>query len=355
MQNMKTRIYLSILVAAFVISITISPGLARVSPPELKEKQTGKPAIVFLVAGQSNAGGCGVISSQMHKKLGRHKSRPLVPGSTAVEVGLPVDAADYTHSYMWVPKQGFQRTDPKANVRPITMNGNWHGMELPVIRELEKRFPENDIYVVKYGPGATNLHHDWNPQRTDGRYAVWLGYYRKAMAQLIDEYPEVRVAGLYWDQGESDGKDNMTGDYEKNLTNFIATVRRETGVPQLRFFIRKHIFNWPNIDTVIEAQEKVVESDSRCYLLDIDLGSRKANYEAWAYSPNNGHVSSKGFIELTKRLFDSPLRNATLESFDVISKSQGKINQQQGRTKGSGELKAPGELKGPGVLCRKAL
>ena len=41
------------------------------------------------------------------------------------------------------------------------------------------------------------------------------------------------------------------------------------------------------------------------------------NYDAWAYSPNTGHVSSRGFVELTTRLFGGMLRNATVESFGV--------------------------------------
>ena len=147
-------------------------------------------------------------------------------------------------------------------------------------------------------------------------YATWLGYYRKAVTQLSEEYPEVRVSGIYWDQGESDGIDSMHTTYAANLENFITTVRRDTKVPELKFFIRKHIFNWPNIDAVIAAQEKVVAKDPNTFLLDIDLGDRKENYKAWAYSPNNGHVSSKGFVELTKRLFDGPLNNATVESFE---------------------------------------
>ena len=31
------------------------------------------------------------------------RRRPLVPGSTATEIGLPIDAEAYTHSYIWVP------------------------------------------------------------------------------------------------------------------------------------------------------------------------------------------------------------------------------------------------------------
>ena len=190
-----------------------------------------------------------------------------------------------------------------------------------MLRELEKRFPENDIFVIKYGPGATNLHEQWNPERQNCEcpcYATWLGYYRRAMPKLVGAYPEVRVVGLYWDQGESDGIDNKADEYAENLGGFIATVRRDTGLLELPFFIRKHIFTWPNIDTIIAAQEAVVADDPLCHMLDIDLGSRQKNYEAWAYSPDNGHLSSKAFVELNRKLFDGPLREAKIDSFNSI-------------------------------------
>jgi hypothetical protein len=193
-------------------------------------------------------------------------------------------------------------------------------MELPVIRELESRFPNHDIFVVKHAVGGTSLHRHWNPAQIDGLYAKWLGYYRHALAQLSREYPEVRVIGLYWDQGEADGKDGKHGEYVANLKNLIATVRKDTGLPKLPVFIRKHIFNAPNIDAIISAQKEVVEADPQCYLLDIDCGNRAMNYQAWAYSPGNLHISSKGFVELTKRLFDGPLRDATVESFDKVNR-----------------------------------
>jgi len=284
----------------------------------MKPKQTDRPAIVFLVAGQSNAGGCGVLSPELHKKLGRDEKLPLVAGSTASEVGLSTDAASYTHSYIWTPREGFQRVDPMTNCQPSSnpRTATCHGMELPVIRELEKQFPDNDIFVIKHGPGSTSLHNHWNPESKDGQYAIWLKYYRQGMAQLSRGYPEVRVVGVYWDQGESDGVDGKAAEYGDNLRRFISVVRRDTGIPQLRFFIRKHLFNWPNIDQIIAAQKEVVAKDTRCYLLDIDMGDRTKNYEAWAYSPGNPHLSSKGFVELSKCLFGGPLRNATLDSFD---------------------------------------
>ncbi|MFT7512216.1 MAG: hypothetical protein ACI9QL_001424 [Candidatus Omnitrophota bacterium] len=131
--------------------------------------------------------------------------------------------------------------------------------------------------------------------------------------------PEIRVVGLYWDQGQSDGADGKHSDYTANLKAFIASVRLDTRLPKLNVFIRKHIFNWTNIDTIITAQEESAKDDVRCFLLDIDLGNREENYKAWAYSPGNGHVSSRGFAELTRMLFDGPLRNATVESFDTYT------------------------------------
>lgn len=282
----------------------------------MKAKQTDKPAIVFMVAGQSNAGGCGVLSPELHKQLGRDKKRPLVPGSTAKEVGLSTDPADYTHSYIWVPDIGFERIDPARNCRPIKLDKpKMHGMELPVVAELEERFPENDIYVIKHGPSGKNLYHDWNPERDDGFYANWIKYYSKGMAQLSDEYPEVRAVGLYWDQGESDKR--KADQYRDNLANFIETFRRDSGMPDLKFFIRKHIYDFANIETLVEAQEEVVEEDPNCYLLDIDLGDPGENYKAWSYSRGNIHLSSKAFVALKDQLFNDVLGDVTVESFDL--------------------------------------
>ncbi len=101
-------------------------------------KQINSPALVFLVAGQSNAGGRGVLSPDMHRALGRRKDRPLTPGTTAAEIGLATEAADFTHSCMWVPGQGFQHVDPRTNLRATRPDAGWHGIELPVLRELEK-------------------------------------------------------------------------------------------------------------------------------------------------------------------------------------------------------------------------
>lgn len=288
-------------------------GAPLVAAP--KGKRTQNPAIVFMVAGQSNAGGCGIYSPEMHKELGRDKKRPLVPGTTAAEIGLPTNAADYTHSYIWMPDTGFERLDPMVNTRPPERGMKMHGMELPVVDRLEKRFPDNDIYVIKHGPSGRNLYHDWNPGREGGHYAKWLDSCRKALEQLDKEYPEVYVIGLYWDQGESDT--SRADAYAENLTRFIARFRADLGLPGLKVFIRKHIYRGGKMDEIIAAQEKVAANDQHCFLLDIELESRQKNDETWSYSPNNIHLNSKAFVELARILMEDVLKNPQMGSFDL--------------------------------------
>ncbi len=304
-------------VKSFVTAVSVVLVMQSGMDPALgamKEKQTQNPAIVFMVAGQSNAGGCGVYSPEFQKESGQDKS-PWPPGSTASENGLPTDPAHYTHSYIWMKKTGFERLDPMVNTRPDKLGIKYHGMELPVVHRLQKMFPDNDIYVIKHGPSGRTLFNDWNPDITNSIYGRYLGFYRAGMAQLSAEYPAVRVVGFYWDQGESDG--SHADQYGENLTRFIAKLREDTKLPELKVFVRKHLFSGGAMDKIIAGQKEVVAKDKLCYLLDIDRGSSEANYEAWAYRPNNCHISSKAFVELTEILFRDVLKNPTIESFDL--------------------------------------
>jgi len=302
-------------IASVLASAAIFLMLANSAAAQLKEKQTGKAAVVFLVAGQSNAGGCGIFGQEAEQRPSWGLDRVFPQGSTADAVGLPTKASDYTHSYIWMPDTGFERFDPWENTRPPKRGTKVHGMELPVLHELEKRFPDNDLYVIKYGPSGRNLYRDWNPEQEDSHYALWLEWYRKGMQQLSQEYPEVRIVGLYWDQGESDKK--QADKYYDNLKNFIARFRQDSKVPHLTFFVRKHIYDFANVEVLATAQRKVCEEDKQCHLLDIDLGDPRKNYDTWSYQADNIHLSSKGFAELANLLFRDVLKDATVESFET--------------------------------------
>ena len=192
LDDMKNRILFSRTIGATSLALLVSAAGAITAPAQVQVasligRQVTKPAIVFLVAGQSNANGCGVLEPAIHEESGEAKRRPLVAGTTAREMGLSIDANGYTHSFIWVPTAGeFQAVDPRSNLHPPELNKPGHGMELPVVAELEKRFPENDIFVIKYAKGGSNLHRQWNPDNTSEKtafYSIWLKSFCGGMAQ----------------------------------------------------------------------------------------------------------------------------------------------------------------------------
>ena len=47
---------------------------------------------------------------------------------------------------------------------------------------------------------------------------------------------------------------------------------------------------------------KITNEDANAHLLKIDLGTNDKNFNAWAWSIGNGHLSSKAYLELSKRI-----------------------------------------------------
>ena len=55
---------------------------------------------------------------------------------------------------------------------------------------------------------------------------------------------------------------------------------------------------------ILEAQVEVTEEDPNAHLLDLDLGSNDENFKAWAWTDQNGHLSSKAYLELSGRILE---------------------------------------------------
>jgi hypothetical protein len=261
-------------------------------------------ALVFLIVGQSNAGGVAAFSPETNVKSGMAEKHPTIPGSTASEVGIPTTKEAYPRSYIWRPgKSGpFERLTPGQNLRGGYRDPNRHGIELPIAGRLERDFPSADKFFIKHGPGGHNLHTQW-AARSGQDYLTFVSDYRNAILDLQKRYKKVRVIGLYWDQGESDRP--KAQDYEKNLKALFAALRKDTGISNLPIFVRKHLFQHgdASFTPILNAQVEVTKEDPNAHLLDLDLGSNEKNFNAWAWTDNNGHLSSKAYLELTNRIF----------------------------------------------------
>jgi hypothetical protein len=284
-----------------------------------KAKASAGEALVFLIAGQSNAGGVAAFSPETNAKAGMAKKHPTIPGSTAEEVGIPTAAAAYPRTYIWKPGQSgpFERLAPGKNLRGGYGDPWRHGIELPMAMLLEKQYPDADKFFIKHGPGGHNLHTQWAAGRGPD-YVVFMRDYGAALRDLEDRYDRVHVIGLYWDQGESDRP--RARDYANNLRKLFAALRNDTGIADLPIYVRKHLFQHgdDSFVPILNAQVEVTTEDDNAHLLDLDLGSNDANFKAWAWTNNNGHLSSKAYLELANRIFNDLLPAAKSGDFDRL-------------------------------------
>ncbi len=76
-------------------------------------------------------------------------------------------------------------------------------------------------------------------------------------------------------------------------------------VADLQIYVREQgIFQHdkPDFKPIVDAQVKTCKDDPHAHLLKLDLGSNEKNFKAWAWTDNNGHLSSKAYLELAQRI-----------------------------------------------------
>lgn len=286
------------------VAAVASPGTVAAAQVREKTENLSKEALVFLIAGQSNAGGVASFSPETNKKAGWADKQPTAPGSTAQEVGIPLTAAGYPRSHFWKATGAWVALIPGSGyyTSPYPTDPNRHGIELPMAMLLEKKDPLTDKFFIKHGPGGHNLHTQWAAGK-GADYTTFMTQYNGAMTDLKKRYEKVRVIGLYWDQGESDEKQAKA--YEVNLRALFAALRKDTGIPDLQIYVREQgIFQHDNPDfkPIVAAQIKLCKEDPNAHLLTLDLGSNEKNFKAWAWTYGNGHLSSKAFLELANQI-----------------------------------------------------
>ena len=293
---------------------------------------TKRPAIVFLIAGQSNAGGTATLSIAHRKASGAQDFWPADPEIAGENCGVPVADEAYKNCWLCVNGKypgfrGFKPIAPASAIKAyekMPRHGSIgpeyrHGIELPAAYRLRRQFPDHDIYVIKVSAGGSSLHTRWNPDVRGQLFDMFMGIVPTGLGQLAGKYPEVRVVGLYWDQGESDTGPEAVR-YEGIFRKLIARIRSNARLPNLKVFTRKHLYGHqvPGERIVNKAMATVAAQDPNVYVLDIDLGAdvdNEPNFDAWSCTFRNGHIGSKAFKELTRLIFDECTPNAEVKDF----------------------------------------
>ena len=237
--------------------------------------QAGKsPVKVFILAGQSNMEGHGIVKVDPRRNEGK--------GSLEYMAKNPDTAERYAHLVdgegRWIVRNdvwiwylgraggltvGYGASNDR--VGPELQFGNVMGDYL-----------DNQVLLIKTAWGGKSLGKDFRPPSSGGEvglfYTEMLKHVKDVLADIKKFFPGYdgrgyELAGFGWHQGWNDRVNQAFNDeYEENLANFIRDVRKDLGVKDLPFVITEtgmsgHQEKHPRALSLMRAQAAVAKYD----------------------------------------------------------------------------------------------
>jgi alpha-galactosidase len=237
-----------------LIAIALSPSLAAADLP--------KPIKVFILAGQSNMEGHGIISADPKRNGGQGSLEYLVQSPEFAQKFGHLKTSDgkwAIRNDVWISY--LDRSGPLTvgfGAKPDRI-----GPELGFGWVLGDSL-EEPILLIKCAWGGKSLAVDFRPP-SSGKIPYSLGekqdaeiaadplitgkYYREilaitkaTLAKIGEQIPEsngrYEIVGFGWHQGWNDRiSDKFNAEYESNMVNFIRDIRRDLETPALPFVI----------------------------------------------------------------------------------------------------------------------
>ena len=205
-----------------------------------------KPVRVFVLAGQSNMEGAGVIG-------GKSKQRNAGQGTLDFLVNSSDRRGKYQHT---IDSDGNWRV---RNDVWIWYLGRKGGLTVGYGAKQDRIGPEFEfghtvgeffqepVLLIKIAWGGKSLAKDFRPPSSGGEvgayYHEMLKHIASVVGNLSREFPELEnrkavLSGFGWHQGWNDGCSiEHTAEYRGNLINFIKDVRQDLDVANLPFVI----------------------------------------------------------------------------------------------------------------------
>jgi len=251
-----------ILLAAWFLSCTI--------PTPAGEPSNKLPIKVFILAGQSNMEGHGIVPLDPARNDGKGSLEYIVKAPpTRERFGHLVDAKG-----QWVVRNDVQiwylgRTGGLTvgyGARPDRI-----GPELQFGHVLGDHY-DHPVLLIKLAWGGKSLAQEFRPPSAGGDvgpyYTELLTQTREVLATLGTLFPQwdgraYELAGFGWHQGWNDRVNQTFNDaYEQNLAHFIRDIRRDLDRPDLPFVIAEtgmsgHQETHPRALSLMRAQAAV--------------------------------------------------------------------------------------------------
>jgi hypothetical protein len=222
-------------------------AVAAALPSTVATAQDKRPLRVFLLAGQSNMEGHGVVDLDDPRDynggkgtLARFLADPAVAAQWP-ELRRP-DGGWHVRDDVFVryaAEHGTVKAGPLSVGFAVYDDAHHFGPELGIGRQLGRRW-QDPVLLVKTAWGGKSLAVDFRPPGAGGAIGPYftrmLADYRAALAALPREFPqfaadyETALQGIVWFQGWNDGCDAAAAAaYRENLAQWILDVRAELG------------------------------------------------------------------------------------------------------------------------------
>lgn len=221
--------------------LTVLLCSANIEAKEAGKSSTQAPLKVFILAGQSNMEGHGVVPANPNRNDGKGSLEYVAKKQPASEIGkwLNDDGTWVNREDVWIHylhRHG--KLSPSFGVREDCI-----GPELGFGSVVGNHFDE-PVLLIKLAWGGKSLGVDFRPPSAPGDS---IGDYYKALIdgsktvikdfatifpELTNRTPE--LIGFGWHQGWNDRVNQTLNDnYQENMTHFIHDLRREFNNPSL--------------------------------------------------------------------------------------------------------------------------
>ncbi len=213
--------------------------------------QAGKsPLKVFILAGQSNMEGQGVVDMdhEQYYNGGKGNLEHVMRHSPVARLykHLKDDEGNWTvrdDVWVWYKTQNAGLKKGGLTIGFTGYGGNHHiGPELQFGHVMGELY-DNQVLLIKTAWGGKSLYKDFRPPSSGGEvgpyYTKMLEEIREALADLKKHFPDYdgggyELAGFVWFQGWNDMcTAPAVPEYEQNLVNLIQDLRKELKSPSL--------------------------------------------------------------------------------------------------------------------------
>jgi hypothetical protein len=272
------------LVQLILLSVLLPAALAQAAGTEVD---------VFLLGGQSNAGGRGAISALPNSSVLYNQSVMLYH-SPSINSGRP--------ARVW------------TTLRPASDSGGNFGPEIGFGNRMAELYPDRQIAIIKHAVGATNLGADWNPGANSRdvdhfgpQFTTFIETVDSGIDSLIAQGYTPVIRSMLWQQGESDSMSSSFGSaYDRNLSHFIKRVRAQFNAANMSF-VYGQVLPLPlgpavYRNQVRQGQFNVDEDSGEVFATD---GARLVLADDLPMNSDNIHISAAGLIELGNRFADA--------------------------------------------------